>query len=604
VIPRIPKKYLICFVQIIPFIFWMSAGTAIAQLAGKELLEQRLQTKLDRILNSEEYLLDLRVASENSAADVSSDKFLPGLQVLGPVVESGESIGGSIVLSDRVDILLILDKKVSAERARVARDIVARTIEAEGLKNSVKFSSQQRDIKKTQDPPVPPPPPREPSLFEQLIQEKEFLSRVLLVFWGGLVSLMAVYFMLRKFLLRQDAPEGQLSSAQNSSGNAPPTPGLSPAVGKGSGKGEKTREELYSKDEALLNLIKEITEDSRSHPQKAARILSRWVSQSADLSRAAAIYLRNCDIKTVELVCQAMHPSDLEKITANKIEDFEPFGGENQRVIERMRSDLAVLASEAVLRDRPDPLNFLRRLSDDEIRSLLDGETEETVALVASQLPAHRLQKFYDSVPPESVKAIVSKLSSLKSASVRDFESLQALLNNKIQMLSNNLVNEKELMVSIQSTITALASPTLQWELANALKFENPSVYEKVRPTILLPSDLRFLPGRVKSLLAQSVDADTLGVALSGFRIPFDELLEELPGPYQSVFRDAQARRSENSVVNAAWRRVKVVLMDLISSGLVSVGEVSFTIRRAEESAQTEVENPNASVAGSDRGAA
>ncbi len=603
-ISRLPKKYLFCFVSTILIIFWMSAGTAIAQIGGKELLEQRLQTKLDRILNSEEYLLDIRIASNNSAVDAPSDKFLPGLQVLGPVVEAGELAGGSITLGGRVDLLLILDKKVSAERARVARDIVARTIEAEGLKNSVKFSSQQRDIKKTQDPPVPPAPPRDPSLFEQLIQEKEFLSRVLLVFWGGLVSLMAVYFMLRRFLLRPDAPESQLGASQNVTGNAASPPALSPDVAKGKGKGEKTREELYSKDEALLNLIKEITEESRAHPQKAARILSRWVSQGGDLSRAAAVYLRNCDIKTVELVCQAMHPSDLEKITTNKIEDFEPFGAENQRVIERMRSDLAVLASEVVLRDRPDPLNFLRRLSDDEIRNLLDGETEETVALVASQLPAHRLQKFYDSVPPEAVKAIVSKLSSLKSASVRDFESLQALLNNKIQMLSNNLVNEKELMVSIQSTITALASPTLQCELANALKFENPSVYERVRPTILLPSDLRFLPGRVKSLLTQSVDADTLGVALSGFRISFDELLEELPGPYQSVFRDAQARRSEISVVNEAWRRVKVVLMDLISSGLVSVTELSFTIRRAEESAQAESENPDASVAGSDRGAA
>lgn len=601
---RLPKKHIISIVLTMMVTFWMSAGTAIAQLGGKELLEQRLQTKLDRILNSEEYLLDLRVASDTSAADASPDKFLPGLQVLGPVMEKGESAGGSIILGGRVDLLLILDKKVSAERARVARDIVARTIEAEGLKNSVKFSSQQRDIKKTQDPPVPPPPPREPSLFDRLIQEKEFLSRVLLVFWGGLVSLMAVYFMLRRFLLRSDSPESQLNSGQNASANTSPAPSLAPDVVKGGGKGEKTREELYSKDEALLNLIKEITEDSKTHPQKAARILSRWVSQGGDLSRAAAVYLRNCDIKTVELVCQAMHPSDLEKITTNKIEDFEPFGAENQRVIERMRSDLAVLASEVVLRDRPDPLNFLRRLSDDEIRNLLDGETEETVALVASQLPAHRLQKFYDSVPPESVKAIVSKLSSLKSASVRDFESLQALLNNKIQMLSNNLVNEKELMVSIQSTITALASPTLQYELANSLKVENPRVYEKVRPTILLPSDLRFLPARVKSLLAQSIDADTLGVALSGFQIPFDALLDDLPGPYQSVFRDAQARRSEVAVVNEAWRRVKVVLMDLISAGLISVPELAFTIRRAEESSQADSENNSASVAGSDRGAA
>jgi hypothetical protein len=356
-------------------------------------------------------------------------------------------------------------------------------------------------------------------------------------------------------------------------------------------RSEKTREELYSKDEALLATIKEITEESRSQPQKAARILSRWVSQSAELSRAAALYLRNCDIKTVELICQAMHPSDLEKIIANKIEDFEPFGTENQRVIERMRADLAVLASEVVLRERPDPLNFLRRLSDEEIRNLLDGETEETVALVASQLPAHRLQKFYDSVPPEAVKAIVSKLSSLKSASVRDFESLQALLNNKIQILANNLVNEKDLLSSIQATIKSLASPTLQCELAEKLRIENAGVYEKVRPTIFLPTDLRFLPGRVKSLLVQSVDADALGVALSGFKVSFNLLLEGLPPAYQSVFVDAQSRRSETNVVNDSWRRVSAVLEELIVAGLISKNEVTFAIRRAEEQVQKDLES-------------
>lgn len=574
----------------------MTADIALGQLGGKEALEQKLHSKLERILNPEEYLFDIRIKPDAAGSNAPADSFLPGLQVLGPVYDNEENAGRMIVLGGSADLLLILDKKVSPERAQVARDIVNRTLDAEGLKDSVKVSSQQRDIKRTPEPPAaPPPPPREPSFLEQLVQEKEFLSRALLVFWGGLVSLMAIYFMLRRFLLAPDRQESEIRPGPLGSSSAAPVGmnGENPA--SGSKRTEKTREELYSKDEALLATIKEITEESRSQPQKAARILSRWVSQSAELSRAAALYLRNCDIKTVELICQAMHPSDLEKIIANKIEDFEPFGAENQRVIERMRADLAVLASEVVLRERPDPLSFLRRLSDEEIRNLLDGETEETVALVASQLPAHRLQKFYDSVPPEAVKAIVSKLSSLKSASVRDFESLQALLNNKIQILANNLVNEKDLLSSIQATIKSLASPTLQCELAEKLRQENGAVFEKVRPTILLPTDLRFLPGRVKSLLIQSVDADTLGVALSGLKVSFELMLEGLPPAYQSVFVDAQSRRVESKVVNDSWRRVNSVMDELLAAGLISKNEVTFTIRRAEEQIQKDLDSQNKS---------
>lgn len=586
------------------FALVLPTGAAHAQYAGKEALEQKLQSKLERILTAEEFVLDIRLTADPNTPSASADSFLPGLQVLGPFSDASETGGRSIVLGGRADLLLILDKKVSAERAQVARDIVNRTLDAEGLKASVKFSSQQKDIKKTPEPPVAPPPPREPSIFEQLVQEKEFLSRALLVFWGGLVSLMAIYFLLRKFLLPSRDQNMELGRSTSSGDEARPTPAAAGPAPTPVGRGEKTRGELYSKDEALLATIKEITEESKVHPQKTARILSRWVAQNAELSRAAAIYLRNCDIKTVELVSQAMHPSDLEKIVSNKIEDFEPFGAENTRVIERMRADLAILASEVVLRERPDPLQFLKRLSDEEIRGLLEGETEETIALVASQIPAHRLQKFYDTVPPESLKAIVSKLSALKSASARDFEDLQALLNTKMQALSSNLVNEKDLCLSIQTTITSLASPSLQCELIEKLRLDSFRVYEKVRPTVLLPTDLRFLPGRVKSLIVQSIDADTLGIALSSLPVAFDDLLEGLAPAYQSVFRDAQSRSNETNAVNEAWRRVSSTLADLISSGLISKAEVAFMIRRAEETLRGETDQGESSVDGSGRGAA
>jgi hypothetical protein len=258
----------------------MSADIALGQVGGKDILEQRLHSKLERILNPDEYLLDIRLKSDASGATAPVDSFLPGLQVLGPVYDGEDNVGRTIVLGGNADLLLILDKKVSNERAQVARDIVSRTIDAEGLKDTVKVSSQQRDIKKTPEPPPAPPlPPREPSFLEQLVQEKDFLSRALLVFWGGLVSLMAIYFLLRRFLLAPDRSDSDNRPApMGSRGMAPVTTGAE-NQSAASKRSEKTREELYSKDEALLATIKEITEESRSQPQKAARILSRWVSR-------------------------------------------------------------------------------------------------------------------------------------------------------------------------------------------------------------------------------------------------------------------------------------------------------------------------------------
>ena len=554
----------------------LTSTAALAQASGKDLLEQRIQTKLDRILQPEEYLLDIKIQSKPGVNDASSNQFLPGLQVLGPLTEVNGESPTPIFLGGNADVLLLLDKKVSKERARVAQDIVNRIVESVGLKTSVKVSMQQKDINKIAPPePVPPPPPKDPTFLDQVIREKEFVGRALLVFWVGLVSMIAVYFGLRRFLL-----SGAEGRAQNQPERSPAAPLQAPAPP--AAKTERTREEIYSRDEAVLHTIKEITEEAREQPDKVARILSRWVSQGDDLAKAASLFLRNCEIKAVELVCKAMHPSDLEKIIAHKIEDFEPFGNENQRVIERMRADFAVLASEHFLRERPDPLGFLKRVSDDEIRNILDGESIETVALVATQIPAHRLQKFYDTTPPETMKAILACLSSLKSASVSDFEKLQMVLNNKMETLAGNLVSEKDKVHSMLQMITSVPSPVFQKELLGRLQSDSPASYAIVRSSILLATDLAYLPSRVRNMLIQSIDADTMGTAVSDFRNVFEPFLDGLPLTFQSVFNDAVSRTYEVTVVNTAWRTISTTIAEMINAGLISKSEVVATIRRAE----------------------
>jgi hypothetical protein len=564
--------------------FLSMTSVAFAQTTGKAELEGRIQSKLDRILTEDEYLIDIKMQQNTGgqAASASSDSFLPGLQVLGPTPENAAGSPNSIILGGKADILLILDKKVSKERARVAQDIVNRIVESEGLKSFVKVSAQQKDITKVPPAETPPGPAKDPTVLDQLIREKDFVARAVLVFWGGLVSIMALYFVLRRLLLSgAELGGGARSGGDNAQASVRREEVLAPAPAK-SGKSERTRDDYYSKDEATLNAIREITEEAKAHPKKIARILSKWVAQTDDLARAASLFLRNCDIKTIELVCQAMHPSDLEKVIEHVIDDFEPFGQENHRVIERMRADLAVLASEQVVRERPDPLNFLKRLSDDDIRNILEGESEETIALVATQLPAHRLQKFYDTVQPDAMKAILAQFSSIQRVSLTDFEPLQAQLNHKLESLAGNLVSEKDRVNSIYQMVVSVASPVLQCEMIYRLHADNTEVYAKVRSSLLVATDLRFLSPRVKTLLIQSIDADTLGTAVSDFSISFEQLMDSLPDAYQAVFGDAQSRRYDAAVVNAAWKKVSSTIYEMVSAGLIGKTEIAATARRAD----------------------
>ncbi|MCX6117814.1 MAG: hypothetical protein NT027_09745, partial [Proteobacteria bacterium] len=275
-----------------------------------------------------------------------------------------------------------------------------------------------------------------------------------------------IYFVLRRLLITPYS-----ASAQN-----PQTPPLSqpfnPGVGDQNSNANSTtdskngtKEFQYSKKEALFQSIREVGDEAKEQPKKVARILARWVMQSPELTRSAALFVKNCDIKTVEAVCKSMHPSDLEKIIAIQIDEFDPLGDENQRVIDRMRSDLAVLASEHLIKERPDPLNFLKVLSDEDIKSMLEDEDASTIAMVATQVPAHRMQKLYDQLSTEAMTVIIAQVSTLRNTTIEDFESIRDRLNSKAEKLATNLFTDKDRSNSLLQMIAGVKSPTLQVSL-------------------------------------------------------------------------------------------------------------------------------------------
>ena len=557
------------------------ANSALAQNSGKELLEQKIHAKLERILTDNEYVLDIKIDATNASEQSveARGSYLPGLQILGLSPENNKEGSAPIVLEGKADLLLILDKKVSSERAKVAQTIVTRIVESEGLKSDVKISVSQKDINKRQATELPQLPAKEPSILEQIIREKEFISRAVMVFWGAIVSLLAAYFLLRRFLLGNSIATTEKNPIGNAASGSTKERDRSLEPGR---KSAQTRDELYSKDAAMLTSINEIKAEAREQPEKVATILSRWANKDDELIRSAAVFLKNCDMKTIELVCKAMHPSDLELVVAQKITEFEPFSAENARVIERMRSDFAILASEQVLRERANPLAFLKHLSDDDLCGILEGESADSVALVASQIPAHRLHKYYNSTSPERIKLIVASLSSMESASYPQFEALQELLSKKIETATGNLVSGANRLSSIQQMITSLPSPVLQCELIERLHRDGPAVFAKVRPSTFVATDLRFLSSRIKSLLIQSIDADTLGISVSDFGISFVSLIEDFPLEYQAVFIDSQSRHHDTAVVNQAWKKVSVSINELVIGGLVSKNEIASVVRRAD----------------------
>ncbi|MEI8025141.1 MAG: hypothetical protein WCI18_02220, partial [Pseudomonadota bacterium] len=152
----------------------------------------------------------------------------------------------------------------------------------------------------------------------------------------------------------------------------------------------------------------------------------------------------------------------------------------------------------------------------------------------------------------------------------------------KVEIISGNLLTDKDRESAVHQMISSVPSPEAQCELTKKLAKENNQIYQRLRPNLLLATDFRFIPSRIKSMITQTIDANTLGIALSDFEESFEELLDGTPLPYQSVFRDSKNKKYESIVVSRSWKSVSASFQQLISSGLISKTEVMSIIQKAE----------------------
>ena len=101
----------------------LTFGQFLPYTQGRDYLEEQLKSKLDRVLNVDEYVLDIKVTNPSPSLPANNlEGMLPGLQVLGAKTQSSTGAYPAIDLGGPAELLIIFDKKVSKERTGVARD--------------------------------------------------------------------------------------------------------------------------------------------------------------------------------------------------------------------------------------------------------------------------------------------------------------------------------------------------------------------------------------------------------------------------------------------------------------------------------------------------
>jgi hypothetical protein len=239
-----------------------------------------------------------------------------------------------------------------------------------------------------------------------------------------------------------------------------------------------------------------------------------------------------------------------------------------------MRSDLALLAAERVLRDRPEPLDFFKTLSDDDVISVLQGEALDVVALIATQIPAHRLQKYFGSLDSETLNSLCTMISTLESPSIDVFNAIREVMLKKTQRLGSTLVDDKVRSQTLIQVMQVVQSPKKLMDAAMNLLHDNPLIYQAVRPTMLTPLDFNNMPASVVTLLSQSIDADLLADALAGLGIEFERLTSLLPEVYVIVFKEKLEREVDHASQAKSWQALLQAIRDLLGTGFISEADL------------------------------
>ena len=539
------------------------------------VLELRLREQLNRMFRSDEYLLDLQLHSIDVKKRVKAvDEALPGLSygLSGDGGGSDVDANADIYEKLKADVMFVADVDISVDRIKLAEEVIRRVVIGQGLGNRLSLVSKQQEIfAKKVEPPEPTPPPVK-DLFSLIQDNKDVLIRILILLWAAAASLIAVIGLMRRFSNPQAATTGPqpFQPRFDPSGSRGGDPNNSAAPGKA----PTVNDEAYSKDQAQLDQIQDLVQVASENAPKVAKVITRWVGLSDDNARYAAIFFKSCNLKTIESIAALLHPSDIEKIMKHNISPFFALGAENIKVIDLMRSDLALLAAEKVLRDRPEPLDFFKTLSDDDVIAVLEDEPLHVVALISTQIPAHRMQKFFASLDSNVLNSLCAMISTLESPSVEVFNAIREVMLTKTKSLGSTFVNEKVRSQTLIQVMQVVQSPKKLIDAARILLRENPAIYKTVRPTLLIPLDFNHMPSSVTTLLSQSIDADVMAEALAGLGIDFTRLIDMLPEVYRAVFTDKMSRDVDPASQVKNWLALLQAIRDLVGTGFITEAEL------------------------------
>jgi len=296
----------------------------------------------------------------------------------------------------------------------------------------------------------------------------------------------------------------------------------------------------------------------------------------AGLDKVAVLFTILGESLAMKLV-KGLHDTDIKKIRTRVREmGAVPTAVKKQVIDEFYLSFLSKKFSEGD-GDSKRPFQFLDGIPDERLLALVEVEEPRIIALALAQVSAEQRGFVLDRLPPEATGRVLIEMGVLHEIPLEGVVNIASQLEEKSHFLPRGVDFSRGGGKDVAELLSSM-NPAEEAKYLEAIGRESPDLLKEIKKYHLSFDDIFQFPDNLLRDLMNSVELDTISMALKGLdQAIVDRVIENLPQKKQAMFEPVEgsvAKRdidmAQKSIVTAARQMEKdgrFSLEDLLGGG-------------------------------------
>ena len=227
--------------------------------------------------------------------------------------------------------------------------------------------------------------------------------------------------------------------------------------------------------------------------------------------------------------------------------------------------------------DSKRPFQFLDGMPDERLLALVEVEEPRIIALALAQVDAEQRGFVLDRLPPEATGRVLIEMGVLHEIPLEGVVNIASQLEEKSHFLPRGVDFSRGGGKDVAELLSSM-NPAEEAKYLEAIGRESPDLLKEIKKYHLSFDDIFQFPDNLLRDLMNSVELDTISMALKGLdQAIVDRVIENLPQKKQAMFEPVEGSVSkrdidmaQKSIVTAARQMEKdgrFSLEDLLGGG-------------------------------------